>query len=590
MHWVVRAFTAAVALHLSALAHAQPTPTQTPIEPAARWLVLPARLATPGSADAPALESLHRISETIRQDLALRGERVWGADRATERFEAAGSAPAPEVSQSDIDHWIERSRAAVRYLARADYKAARRELKAAQGLADRAAEELNREAARAQQVLDTCLFMVRAYLETSDRDEARRQARECRQLVPRVEPSAFRHTPEVRDLLAEVDAEIAAEAPGNLEVRSTPASCLVRINGVEFGKTPLGGVELPVGTYRVQVECDPPRRGRIHRVAIVSGDNSFYVDGELERLVRTQPMLHLEYASTREWDSRMEHASVIAEVLDDSSSMVVTMLRDSVLRLDSNAAHLEPGSVWVAAPAGSPSADDLRRAVDALLEGRSVDFTGPHPIARSSWAFVPVAAVAQPSEPSAQTATDAAVEPSLRARPRRIAGWTTFGIGVASVGAGVGLHAWRGNLGDAFVAMPTNLNDATRWNDARIAVWTTAAVGGAAVSTAMPLLLPDRRGTPWWGWLSGGAGLGLTAYAVYEGVTMTACPEPFVGNEARARDCVDRGQEAGRIALALAGAAPLLTVPLVYWIRPLRAKPSVSVNAGGAMVTIRKAF
>ena len=215
-----------------------------------RWLVLPVLGGETAVANRAlsSVEGLHTAAEALRQELVLRGQSVWRADRASERFEVVGSAPAPKVSQSDIDRWVERSRAAVRYLARADYKAARRELKAAQQLADRAADELNREAARAQQVLDTCLFMVRAYVETKNSAEARRQARECRRLVPRVEPTAFRHTPEVRELLTEVDQEMAAEAPGTLEVQSTPAGCLARINGVEFGRTPLSNIELPVGS------------------------------------------------------------------------------------------------------------------------------------------------------------------------------------------------------------------------------------------------------------------------------------------------------------------------------------------------------
>jgi hypothetical protein len=53
---------------------------------------------------------------------------------------------------------------------------------------------------------------------------------------------------------------------------------------------------------------------------------------------------------------------------------------------------------------------------------------------------------------------------------------------------------------------------------------------------------------------------------------------------------VARGQEAGRLALALAGAAPLLTVPLVYLFRPLRVEPSVSVTRDGAVVRFRKVF
>ncbi len=71
---------------------------------------------------------------------------------------------------------------------------------------------------------------------------------------------------------------------------------------------------------------------------------------------------------------------------------------------------------------------------------------------------------------------------------------------------------------------------------------------------------------------------------------MTSCPEPYIADGSAARACVSRGQEAGRISLALAGAAPLLTIPLVYLIRPLRAEPSVSVTRNAAMVQIRKAF
>ena len=177
-----------------------------------------------------------------------------------------------------------------------------------------------------------------------------------------------------------------------------------------------------------------------------------------------------------------------------------------------------------------------------------------------------------------------------RPRNQRIAGWSLFGLGVASIGVSVGLHIWRGELGERFIDTPANLDAARRWNDARVGVWATAAFGGAATSAAMPLLLPEYKRTPWWGWTLGAAGLGLTGYAIYEGATMTSCPEPFVADQTAVRACVARGQEAGRIALALAGAAPLLTVPLVYLFRPLRAKPSISVSKDAAMVRLRGVF
>jgi len=589
MRLVVCVFAAALAAFTAASARAQTGEPGTRAQEH-RWLVVP----TVGPETPPegaSIERLHTTAVTLRQELVARGHSVWPADRASERFEVVGSAPAPTISQSDIDLWVERSRAAVRYLARADYKAARRELKAAQRLANRAAAELNREAARAQQVLDTCLFMVRAYVETNNDAEARKQARECRRLVPRVEPTAFRHTPEVRELLAEVDQEMASEAPGELEVRSTPSDCVVRINGVEFGRTPLSGIELPVGTYRMQVECEDDQRGRIHRVGVSSGPNLLEFNAALERAVRTRPVLHLQYDSHEAWSERMEQASELGSILGGADVLVLSGQGVGSVRVDLSARRYEPASAWLAVRDGAPEAEDVRRVVDALFEGRSVDFTGPHPMARASWR----AEVAPDVEVGAAAAAVVDVESkhergAPRPRNQRIAGWSLFGVGVASIGASVGLHIWRDELGDRFAESPSNLNDAQQWNDARIGVWATAAFGGVATSAAMPLLLPEYERTPWWGWTLGAVGLGLTGYAIYEGVTMTGCPEPYIADPSAVRSCVARGQEAGRLSLALAGAAPLLSIPLVYLFRPLRAEPSVSVTGDGAMIRVRKVF
>jgi hypothetical protein len=261
------------------------------------------------------------------------------------------------------------------------------------------------------------------------------------------------------------------------------------------------------------------------------------------------------------------------------------------VRVDLSALKYEPASVWLAVRHGAPEAEDVRRVVDALFEGRSVDFTGPHPMARASWR-AEVAPEVEVGAAAAAVVDEASKHERGVPRPRnqRIAGWSLFGVGVAGIGASVGLHIWRGDLGARFAESPSNLNDAQQWNDARIGVWTTAAFGGAATSAAMPLLLPEYERTPWWGWTLGAVGLGLTGYAIYEGVTMTGCPEPYVADPSAVRSCVARGQEAGRLSLALAGAAPLLSIPLVYLFRPLRVEPSVSVTGEGAMIRVRKVF
>ncbi len=560
-----------------------------------RWLVLPVVIAGDPETD---VETLHGPAESVRQALAVRGVSAWRPDRAAERFEVIGSAPAPEVTQSDIDRWVERSRSAVKHLARADYKSARRDLRAAQQVADRAAEELNREGDRAQQVLDTCLFMVRAYVETRNDAEARRQARECRYLVPKVEASAFRHTPEVLDLLAEVDREIASEAPAQLTVRSQPGDCRVRINGVELGRTPLREVELPVGTYRLQVECHPDRRGRIHRVGVESGPQSITVDVAIDDAVRTRPVLSLQYLdppldSDETMALRMADARAVAGVLDAPGVLVLTAPTPDRVRVDLDAPRMPPASVWLPLSQGVLSNEDAARGIEALFDGRSVDFTEGHPVSQASWqaetqARPTVAANAQlPSDanPARRTA-------HLGARPRaqRIAGGSLLGAGGATLGVAIGLHFRRQTLGNQFERNPSSLGAAQDWRNARVGVYTSAAVGGSAMVSSLPLLLPKRARAPWWAWTLGAAGVGLTAYAIYEGVTMTRCPDPYIGNASAVSDCVARGQEAGRVAIALGWAAPLLTVPLVYLLRPLRMEASVAASPEGAFLSVGRSF
>jgi hypothetical protein len=287
----------------------------------------------------------------------------------------------------------------------------------------------------------------------------------------------------------------------------------------------------------------------------------------------------------------MGQAGEVGRVLGGANVLALSGRGAGTLRVDLGAPGYEPASAWLSLQDGTPASEDVRRVIDALLEGRSVDFTGPHPIARASWR----ADLAPRIEVGGVAAALVEVEPehahgAPRPRNQRIAGWSLFGLGAASIGTSVGLHLWRGELGERFSASPGSLSAAQQWNNARIGVWASAAFGGAATSAAMPLLLPEYPRTPWWGWTLGAVGLGLTGYAIYEGVTMSGCPDPFVADEAAVRSCVARGQEAGRLSLALAGAAPLLSIPLVYLVRPLRVEPSISASRVGAMIRVRKAF
>ncbi|RMH19791.1 MAG: PEGA domain-containing protein, partial [Gemmatimonadetes bacterium] len=285
------------------------------------WGLLLLGSAWPVSADAQIwvitrgepIDDLAEARERVAAALAEEGN-VADPQRMTALFEERISSPPTFVTQRQINEWATQSRNALHSLARADYDTAREELLRAQRLSQRAAEELNREADRAREVLDTCLYMVRALIETGDEARAISQARECRRAVPQVQPSRFRHTPEVRAILERIEAEETGEV-GNLRVDSIPPGCRVRLNGIEVGRTPFSMADLALGEYRVQVECGE-ERGRVHRVRLDGLLTTLEVDTVFERETHSRPVF------VDDNDRAEAHAARLARLLGVSVYMV----------------------------------------------------------------------------------------------------------------------------------------------------------------------------------------------------------------------------------------------------------------------------
>ena len=166
----------------------------------APWLIIPATTST----DEPWMEP---TAQAFRQELWDRGIEVWSLERAASRFEDKGSAPAARLSELQLQDWEARSKAAIIPLASGDYAEALDLLDEAQELSRTAPEAVNRDPARAQKALDTCLYVVRALLETGSGSLAKRQAQECRQLNLRGEPTPRLHPPNVLQSLARVDED-----------------------------------------------------------------------------------------------------------------------------------------------------------------------------------------------------------------------------------------------------------------------------------------------------------------------------------------------------------------------------------------------
>lgn len=466
-------------------------------------------------------------------------------EAARQRFEQVGSAEPPSVTDSDIERWLSLSRQAVRHLAHTDYASAREALLEAQRLSNGAAEELNRELTRARQVLDTCLYDVRRLIETDD-PRAEVRARECRRMVPRVTPSPYNHTPEVVELLARIDSAIAESPPGSLRLEAESADCVVRLNGIELGRTPFVGEDLQTGDYSAQVECDE-RRGRVHRIHLTEGATTVRIDTRFDAVVRTDTVIRLAYSGPRAAARRLEDAVAIGRVVGASEVWLASSVGANAARLD--AVEVATGRVRasVVAEVSAPAA-----ALGALIAGRSV-------LVRDGVEH-PLGGAPEESPDRAPGEDRTAVE---------VAGAI---VGVAAIGAiagAIGAAAYRPagpgtRLDIALPSDPDYLRRYQAWLDAQYPIHVLAAAGGA-LGVASVALLSREEGdvVPWWSLAIGGTGLALVVIGVVELATTSTCPSTIEIDRA----CVDRASSGDRSSIWIAAGAPALALPIAHAIR-----------------------
>lgn len=542
-----------------------------------RWLILP---VTTGPSDA----WIEPTAERIHAELAKRGVDSWSLAAAKRQFEVNGSAPAAEVSDGDVQRWVDQSSKAIRNLAEGDYTKALNQLKEAQALSRSAAEELNREHDRAQRMLDTCLYMVRVWLDTGAESRARSLAQECRQLVPRVEPTRYMHPPAVRELLREVDASRAAK-PRRLNVDSAPSGCAVRVNGVLLGKTPLELRDLFPGKYRVQVECEPGGRGRVHIADVTTSSASVFVDARFDRTVSTEPILHLQYEDAAdETKHGSEDAGKVSKVVPAQAVLILRRTGPSVLELDliGGSRLRQLGLVRVSTGPEAPSVENVALAVGALIDGKCTDYTSEPP-------------VSLPCDKEGRRRTAEAVPEDAdegwpaRRMPKKPfkAGVALATIGSASLITGYVLLAPRQTAANDWLDALPSASAQNKWIRFDNSILWTSGAGATLLVTSMPMVLPKHRGVPWAAWLSGAVGVGALAFSLGYGLTGDDPPQSCRGAtpiavRADAEACITRAERVSGAYLAGVSAAPLITIPLVYLLRRSDKKLQPEVEASGS--------
>ena len=515
---------------------------------AEEWVLVPATPQEDVAWMEPVLEHLRR--ELGQRDISLRSP----ADAAAQ-FEKHGSAPASELSQSDVAAWEERSHQALIQLARHDYATALEQLEAAQALSRAAIDELNRDPQRAGLVLDSCLYAVRALLGSGKQAQAQAQAEECARLSLRAKPNAVMHPPDVRAFYsAAVDA--GSEDAGSLLIESAPSGCEVYVNGLSQGRSPRRLDRLMRGRYKVQVECDE-RRGRAHSVDVASGSTELRVDARFNQAIESATRLELRYATWPDDEERRADTRAIAESVRADAVLLMFAPREGPIELRLIDQGAEPsGFARIRSDGEGPESAALAHAAESLLARRCVDLSSGETAQLDCATGVPI-----PGGEGRTSAKRANGPP----RGQFISGVTLASVGTASLVTAFALYgASVTRAADQMVASPSNENQA-RWLNMRFGTFYVGSAGAAALVTTMPLALPYRSKTPWWAWLSGGAGVALAATSI--ALAVASPPKPDLSRAADPQGYVDRARSTDGAFLAGVSAAPLLTIPLVYLLR-----------------------
>ncbi|MDD9932618.1 MAG: PEGA domain-containing protein, partial [Myxococcales bacterium] len=497
-------------------------------------LVLPSVVVVEGEVDpAPRVAAGH-----IAHRLAEGGARLMPAKRARTLFEQRGSTSPLTVSHTDLDALARDTQMALYHVASGLPGRARQDVERAITRADKVLESLNRESLAAQQLLDACLYLVRAHLQKRERKRAAEQALECRRLVPDIEPDGTMHPPDVIGILAEAEAALRHRRPGSLRVESVPSGCAVFVNGRQLGTAPLELPHLSPGEYRLQAECEQGRAGRVHRVTIGSTRVVKRIDTRFDGAVQTSLDIGLRYVSAEQQRTLAhQHAVEVGRVVGaeevwltlqvhgpGAGGRVVQVhrirVRDGALIA---AVRMRMGESEAFATATLDAAmRDLHEGVkrDHSVEGSAElgDVSRVAAVTRSQAPALVEAAQAVPETPEEEAARsgveaidDLEGEPDDDGWSPPVASLVVGGTGAATMLVSWGLYGRHLDLELTYSDQKSSgadysqtLDDLESFELIPVAV---SATGGVLMASSLPWLLPPEDELPTWTLVVGGTGL-----------------------------------------------------------------------------------
>lgn len=488
----------------------------------ARWLFVPVLTAPPSREI-----TVTQLTSPFEIELRANNQSALGNADAAQLFDSRHSSEPVKLNSDEMSRLLRSVGQAARHLALGELPQAQQAMEGVYSLSGPARDYLNREAARARKIFDTCLMTAYLWERDHKRQQALRQMLECSRNFPGFRPEGRAYPPELRDVFEQAKLQLSQEAATTLLVQSRHTSgCGVRLNGIEVGKSPMSFSDVRAGVMRVQLECQSSVAGRIHSIELKPGENRLEIDPSFDAVVHSHGGLWLQYETTAIRAARLDKdLEQIAKAIGAVKVVGLIVEGTSYPRVHVHA----PG----------PPARDVASLSYSVGEGYNSEALAAalkslQPKARRAQQQAGQASTAAPVELSAPPPPSAPPEPPPQtpAEPETdqnvVAGALLAGAGVAGLATGWVLYTLRYDQQLEVLNMQLEGGESP-FNEIQPAAPLAAiGVGALVLSISDFFWPPDDEGVPAWAWVAGGLGVAI----VGAGIAVTAMTSDCVGSNA----------------------------------------------------------
>ena len=538
--------------------------------------------------------ALSQLTGPFEIEVRAQGQSALASSDAALLFETRHSAEPVKLNSDEMSRLVRSISLAARHLALGELPQAQQAMEGVYTLSGPARDYLNREAARARKIFDTCMMTAYLWERDDKQQEALKQMLDCSRSFPGFRPEGRAYPPELRALFEQAKRQLNQEAGTTLLVENRKsAGCGVRLNGIEVGKSPIHFSDVRSGVTRVQFECKPGQPGRIHAVDLKPGDNRLDIDPTFDATVHSRGALWLQYddeaarsarvdADLKEIQNALGAGRVVGLFIDGSGHPSVHVhaingpTRDGATLQYSTDRGYGPGAV-----------------LDAIRALKPTKLASARPKAVASDDAAPVELTIPPVEVPPPAATQPLPSPEPPHQQNVLVGTLLAVAGVGGLATGWVYYGLRYRFRLSTSTVSEGLSPPPLYRPDPPETLIATGAGALLLSISEYFWLPDATHPPALAWVAAGVGTAVALAGIGFSLFSDTC---FI--EVSSPSCFQFPGDQNALfgPMIMMHALPLLSVPLMYairsWVRPTT-PVTVDVETpeqGSVVLHVRGAF